>query len=83
MRRCIACMESKPQKELFRIVDDAGKICFDFDGNKTGRGAYLCKSSSCFALADKKRAFARAFKHNVSRENLDELKGEFDEKLQI
>lgn len=40
MRKCIGCQESKPKRELCRIVKDKdNNICFDSTGKKNGRGA--------------------------------------------
>ena len=83
MRRCIGCMESKSQDELFRLVDEGDNISFDFTRRKDGRGAYVCKSSECFDNACKKRAFARVFRRKVDQENIDNLRGEFDGKIQV
>ena len=43
MRRCLGCYESKPKKELIRVVKTSeGEICIDKTGKKNGRGAYIC-----------------------------------------
>ncbi|MBQ7245891.1 MAG: YlxR family protein [Firmicutes bacterium] len=78
-RRCIGCMESKPQIELVRIVlDAANSAVLDESGNMPGRGAYICKSQDCIEKAIKKRAFSRAFRREVKidsiRQGLQNLK---------
>ena len=56
MRRCLGCMESKPKKELLRVVKTTeGEIVLDMTGKKNGRGAYICKSVSCLEKAIKLR----------------------------
>ena len=56
MRTCIACRETKPKKEMTRVVRNAdGEIFADPTGKAAGRGAYICDSAECRKkLADKK-----------------------------
>lgn len=62
MRKCIGCMESKPKKELLRVVHNKeGDISIDTTGKKPGRGAYICAKKECFQKARKSRALERAF----------------------
>lgn len=65
MRRCIACGTSRPKQELIRIVSGDEGVAVDPTGRKNGRGAYLCRAESCFALARKKRL--------ITEETFDEL----------
>lgn len=45
-RRCLGCMQSFPKKELIRVVRTPdGAVELDFQGKKSGRGAYICKNS--------------------------------------
>jgi predicted RNA-binding protein YlxR (DUF448 family) len=48
-RTCIACRQVKAKRELVRIVKtkDEG-ILIDNSGKKPGRGAYLCKTKTCW-----------------------------------
>lgn len=74
MRRCIGCMESKPKKELIRIVcNKEGEIKIDTTGKAAGRGVYLCLNPDCFALAKKKKAIARNLEREIPEEKLEEL----------
>lgn len=60
MRQCLGCNEHFPKKELLRVVrDPAGGVSLDFTGKKSGRGAYICKSSACLAKAEKTGRLAR------------------------
>ncbi len=78
MRRCIGCMESKPKKELVRIVSDEQlEIIMDDTGKAQGRGAYLCPSRNCFELARKKRSISRNLEVSVSEERYNEISEEF------
>lgn len=62
MRMCLGCNEMKPKKELMRVVKaPEGDISLDFTGKKNGRGAYLCKSPTCFDKARKARRFEKSF----------------------
>lgn len=54
LRRCIGCMQSFEKSALIRIVRTPdGEILLDFSGKKSGRGAYVCKSTACLAKARK------------------------------
>lgn len=78
MRKCIGCMESKPKKELVRIVADEEKeVILDTTGKAPGRGAYLCYSKDCFELARKKKAIFRNLNVQVTDERLDSMAEEF------
>lgn len=60
VRQCLGCNEHFPKKELLRVVrDPAGGVSLDFTGKKSGRGAYICKSSACLAKAEKNGRLAR------------------------
>lgn len=62
MRMCLGCNEMKPKKELIRVVKSPeGEISLDFTGKKSGRGAYICRSTECFGKAKKARRFEKAF----------------------
>jgi len=74
MRRCVGCMESKPKKELIRVVGDKeGNISLDVTGKAQGRGVYLCPNSECFKIARKKQAISRNLSMTISPEKLDEI----------
>ncbi len=66
MRKCIGCGEMKPKKELIRILRTPEEDIFvDLTGKKNGRGAYLCKSESCFLQAKKTKALERSLQVNI------------------
>lgn len=61
LRRCTGCNESKPKKELVRVVrSNTGEVSLDLIGKKAGRGAYVCLSGTCLAKARKARRIERA-----------------------
>ena len=72
-RRCIGCMQSKPKRELLRIVASPDGLQIDISGKMPGRGAYLCRSEECARLAVKKNAFGRNLKTEVSRQQAESL----------
>ncbi|MFB9273568.1 RNase P modulator RnpM [Cohnella cellulosilytica] len=77
-RKCVACQEMMPKKELIRIVrSPEGEIHIDLTGKKPGRGAYLCGKVACFKLAKKSKAFERALKTPVGADIYDRLEAEF------
>lgn len=74
LRRCIGCMESKPKKELVRVVrSPEGIISIDLNGKKSGRGAYICSSISCLQKAQKGKRLERALECMVPCEVYDQL----------
>ncbi len=59
-RRCIGCGEHRPKPELIRIVRSPnGEVSVDLTGKKSGRGAYICRSSKCLSRAVKKGLLAK------------------------
>ncbi|UVI32540.1 RNase P modulator RnpM [Paenibacillus spongiae] len=80
LRKCVACQQMMPKKQLIRIVrtpDEA--ILIDLTGKKAGRGAYLCGKVECFKLAKKTKALDRALKQPVGAEIYDQLEKDFIE----
>lgn len=70
MRTCIACRESKPKRELLRIVRTPdGHVLLDATGKKAGRGAYLCAKLSCWENALKRKRLEQTFEITVSPED--------------
>lgn len=75
MRMCIGCQESKPKKELIRIVRDAeGVLSVDRTGKKNGRGAYICPNTACLEKAHRARRLEKTFEVNVGEDLFDALK---------
>jgi len=60
-RTCVGCRRRRGQDELVRLVADQGRVVAALPG-APGRGAYLCPEVKCLEAAEKKRAFARAFR---------------------
>ena len=73
VRTCIGCRERAAKRELLRVVagtdaeDRVGSwfVVPDPSGTAPGRGAHLHPTPECLALAERKRAFARALRHDA------------------
>ena len=81
MRRCVSCRESFHKSELLRIVKTPeGNFEIDFTGTSNGRGAYICKSSTCAANAKKRRQLDKSFKTKVPDEIYEKIISVIDNK---
>lgn len=70
MRTCVACRESKPKRELLRIVRTPDEhVQLDATGKKAGRGAYLCAKLSCWENALKRKRLEQEFEVTISTED--------------
>ena len=63
-RTCIGCRRKSGQADLVRLTSEAGRVVPAPPG-APGRSAYLCPEQACLEAADKRRAFARAFRGPV------------------
>jgi len=50
-RTCIACRESRNQRELVRLAYGDDGLVVDERRRSTGRGAYLCRRAACWERA--------------------------------
>jgi predicted RNA-binding protein YlxR (DUF448 family) len=71
---CIACRESKPKKELVRVVAADGALSADETGKAHGRGAYICPDVECLEKARKTKAFDRALETAMSEDAFNSIK---------
>ena len=79
LRRCTGCCESKPKKELVRVVKSPeGSILLDVTGKKPGRGAYVCKSSACLAKARKAKRIERALECAIPDALYEEMRAQLN-----
>ena len=77
LRKCSGCGEMKHKGELIRVVrSQAGEVSLDLTGKKPGRGAYVCRSSACFAAARKARRFEKAFSAPIPEAVFDAMEEE-------
>ena len=80
MRKCLGCMNSKPKRELLRIVrTPEGELKVDATGKLNGRGAYLCKDPSCFEKMVKGRKLNREFEMEIDASVYETLKENFNQ----
>jgi predicted RNA-binding protein YlxR (DUF448 family) len=47
-RTCVACRGTRANRELIRLVNNAGNVEIDPTRKKQGRGAYLCPAAECW-----------------------------------
>src|SRR5450759_50744 len=74
LRSCTVCRESKPKRELVRVVrvsDDQVQV--DLTGKQNGRGAYFCPAVECWELGQKRKALNHALSMAVSPDNWEAL----------
>lgn len=64
-RMCVACREVKPKAEMLRVAYVDGNVSLDSEGNKQGRGSYVCNHTACIEKAQKIRGLERGLKTNV------------------
>jgi len=77
---CLGCRESKPKNELIRIVrtpDD--RILLDERGKVSGRGAYICRSRTCFDKAFRSKALERSLSVSIPDEIYQDIIKKLDE----
>lgn len=81
-RSCVACRESKPKRELVRVVRVAeDRVEPDPTGKRNGRGAYFCPAVECWELGQKRRALNHALSMTVTPDNWNDLLAYAREKL--
>jgi len=64
-RTCVGCRRKRGQQELVRLVAWRGRVVPARPG-VPGRSAYVCPEETCLEAAERKRAFARAFRGPVT-----------------
>ena len=80
MRTCIACRQTRPKRELLRLVHiPDGNIKIDSTGKMTGRGAYVCPNLDCWEVGLKNGRLEYALSAKLTQENQDELIKGFQE----
>ncbi|TDD82598.1 YlxR family protein [Actinomadura darangshiensis] len=61
-RTCVGCRVRTAKSDLLRLVVVEDVIVPDPHGRLPGRGAHLHPDLECLALAERRRAFPRAFR---------------------
>ena len=79
VRLCLGCREPKAKNEMLRIVRTGdGNVMIDLKGKVSGRGAYICKTKSCFEKAVKSKALDRSLGVTIPSDIVDSIKQCFD-----
>jgi predicted RNA-binding protein YlxR (DUF448 family) len=74
-RTCVSCRTTGEKRGLLRVVRQPdGTVLFDPTGKRSGRGAYVCASMTCIALAEKQRRLARSLQAEISTKVFEELR---------
>lgn len=75
-RRCVGCGEHLPKNTLIRVLrTPEGEIVLDLTGKRSGRGAYICKSTACLKKAAKSKRLDASLECKIPDEiymNLEE-----------
>ncbi|MBW2061569.1 MAG: YlxR family protein [Deltaproteobacteria bacterium] len=67
IRTCLGCSRKRIKSELVRLaLDEKGRVVWDEQQIRPGRGAYICPSRVCLKAMLKKKKLARAFRRPVS-----------------
>lgn len=81
LRKCIACNENRPKKELIRVVKNKdGIVQVDLTGKMNGRGAYICPNKECFDKVKKSKKLDKALEIEIPDEIYDKLNDVVDSK---
>lgn len=84
LRICVGCREKRPKKELMRLVrTPEGEIRLDPGGKMSGRGAYICKDTSCLTKALKGKRLEKNLDHPLSAEIIAEIKALLESEKEI
>jgi len=69
-RTCVACRTVNAKRGMMRIVrTPAGPVEIDPTGKRSGRGAYICLSRTCWNAALQKKALEYALKTTINLED--------------
>ncbi len=70
LRRCVACREARPKRELIRLVRGEDGWRLDLAQRAGGRGTSLCPACALASLdghdAERRKAFRRAFRQDAA-----------------
>jgi predicted RNA-binding protein YlxR (DUF448 family) len=80
MRQCLGCNEHKPKNELLRVLrTPTGEILLDFNGKKSGRGAYICYDSKCLKKARKSKRIESSLDISIPDEIYESMERELED----
>jgi uncharacterized protein len=73
-RTCVACRQTSAKRELVRLVCvPEGEVEVDITGKKSGRGAYLCPTMTCWEAALTSGKLEFALRTRVEAKNKEKL----------
>ena len=84
LRTCVGCRVCAAKSDLLRLVVVEGLVTPDPGGRLPGRGASLHPDLGCLEMAERRRAFSRAFRQagpldvSVLRAHLEALAAQRD-----
>lgn len=74
LRSCVVCRGKFPKRELTRIVrTPLGSVEIDSTGKKSGRGAYLCSTLTCWEQALSKKRLDYSLRGRISESDRERL----------
>ena len=77
VRKCTGCGEHFPKSTLVRILKTpSGEILLDLTGKQSGRGAYICKNSSCLKKARRASRLEKSLECTIPAEIYEKLEQE-------
>ena len=77
LRTCVACRSTSGKRALVRVIrlPDGAGVALDPTGKQAGRGAYVCPTDACVALALKQKKLERSLKTPIPDTVADALRG--------
>jgi len=80
MRTCVGCRQTRPKKDLVRIVRaPEGTVSLDVTGKRSGRGVYICATQECLEKAVKGRQLERSLETKIGEDVFADLQRVLDE----
>lgn len=74
LRKCVACNENRPKKELVRVVrNNEGIVQVDLTGKMNGRGAYICPNLECLDKVKKSKRLTKVLEDQINDEVYEQL----------
>ena len=76
LRTCVACRSASGKRALVRVIrlPDGAGVEVDPSGKRSGRGAYVCPTAVCVALALKQKKLERSLKTPIPEAVADALR---------
>jgi hypothetical protein len=73
-RKCVACGQRFPKQELIRVVrTPEGSVLVDQAGKRPGRGAYICRSETCWQGGIPKSSIERSLNITMTPESQSQI----------